>query len=150
MEQEDVAKKFLEALQVSENFIQDKNPSEAITELFVSCFRSDPNRLLRNFVLCCKSEQFEDLKVMVNKFHAQHFIRHVIGELTDNIQRCVICGEVVNDYRGAMWPAGQEAPTGFPKGDIYVSAQGNPKMFCSDISEYDTYINCKDENSGQV
>lgn len=37
---------------------------------------------------------------------------HVAGPLVALMQRCVRCGEVLNDYRGAMVPADDPRPLG--------------------------------------
>ena len=66
-------------------------------------------------------------------------VKHLVGNLVDGIQRCIICGEIINDYTDVMYPAGQPAPKGFPAGPVYVSGT-NPKIYTS-IEEED-YIPC--------
>ena len=80
--------------------------------------------------------------ICLQLINAGHYIKHVAGPFTDKIQRCVICGEVINDYTNARWPAGQPAPTGFPEGDLYITDKGNPKTYTQTIDEFDTFDNC--------
>lgn len=50
------------------------------------------------------------------------YIQHYVTEMDESMmQRCLYCGEVVSDYRNAMWPADQGPPRGFPTGELYVS-----------------------------
>lgn len=57
-----------------------------------------------------------------NSRPASKYIKHTVGEMDeDMVQRCVICGEIISDYRNAMVPAGQKLPKGFEPGIIYVS-----------------------------
>lgn len=54
--------------------------------------------------------------------------KHIAGEMnSEGLQMCVICGEILTDYRGAMVPKGSAPLTGFPSGDIYVS-KGSPTI----------------------
>lgn len=46
--------------------------------------------------------------------------KHVVGELIGGIQRCLICGYIISDYRNAIYPEGTPKPTGFPSGAVYV------------------------------
>ena len=46
-----------------------------------------------------------------------NYIRHIIAcEDENGIQRCVVCGKVLHDPTGMNWPAGSEAPAGWPEG----------------------------------
>lgn len=126
MGHEEIEKKILDVMQIE---IRSKPPKEALMELF----------LLRNFIFWCKPEDLEVLKIMLKKASAQHYVKHHVGELNEMVQRCVLCGEIINDYRNAMWPQGQPAPTGFASGSLFIS---NGKMYCPTIGEYDTFENC--------
>lgn len=44
-------------------------------------------------------------------------------------QHCMLCGECIIDYRGAMVPAGQGPISGWESGEIYVSNTNNPKIY---------------------
>lgn len=45
-------------------------------------------------------------------------IKHIAGPLVDEVQRCVVCGDVISDYRGAMFSSGTK-PNGFPEGEVF-------------------------------
>ncbi len=66
--------------------------------------------------------------------------RHVVTDMDETqVQRCVLCGQVISDYRGAMVPDGMQMPKGFASGDVYVR-EGNPRMTQTDAPE--SFINC--------
>lgn len=54
-------------------------------------------------------------------------IRHVAGEMDDQIQRCVICGYEITNYQGAVWIGGDGPPKGFATGDVYVTEYGGSR-----------------------
>lgn len=63
-----------------------------------------------------------------------NYIRHVVSEMQDLVQRCVICGKVLSDYRGAM----TDTPgpiKGFPAGTLFVYESTNPTVFTLDIPD---------------
>jgi hypothetical protein len=138
---EQISEKILDVMQINGEEIRSIPASDGLRELLTSGMRNDLGTLFRNFIFWCKPEDLEALKVMDKKARAKHYVKHVVGELNGNVQRCVICGEIINDYRNAMWPVGQPAPTGFAPGDLYIT-NGNPKMYVSSIDEYDTSENC--------
>ncbi len=75
------------------------------------------------------------------------FIKHIVANMDGSmVQRCLICGEIISDYRNAMWPSGQSPPSGWGSGPVYILA-GNPTTYMSEsaISEKDLQesINCK-------
>lgn len=41
---------------------------------------------------------------------------HVAGVLRDEVQRCIRCGQILSDYRGAMVPRGSRPLSGFAVG----------------------------------
>lgn len=54
------------------------------------------------------------------------FTRHVVAAMDNTrVQHCVLCGEIINDYRNVMYHG--EPPKGFPKGFVYVS-EGRPTI----------------------
>lgn len=58
------------------------------------------------------------------------YIRHVVGPMVDLIQHCVICGEVIADYRGAMvHPAPTGPIQGWAEGNLFISVATNPTTF---------------------
>ena len=48
--------------------------------------------------------------------------QHIIGEpdLEEQTQRCVLCGEVIIDYRGISYPEEQGPPPWWTAGPIYI------------------------------
>jgi hypothetical protein len=71
------------------------------------------------------------------------YVRHIVGEMTEEgIQGCVICGEIITDYRGAMVPEGTPPLRGFDAGDIYV-LKGNPTI--TQTGEPERFILCSDQ-----
>lgn len=70
------------------------------------------------------------------------FIKHVVIDMDDSrVQRCVICGEVICDYRNSMSCDGSISK-GFGSGSVYISKSKNPTVFKTDHwsppTEYDT------------
>lgn len=55
-------------------------------------------------------------------------VRHVVSEMENLIQRCVICGEEIFNYQGGMWDGEGGAPTGFAAGELFVQGK-NPTSF---------------------
>lgn len=56
------------------------------------------------------------------------FTKHIIGDMVDGVQRCLICGEVINSHIGLAWPSGQAPPKPYQSGSYYVSDTTNPKI----------------------
>lgn len=49
------------------------------------------------------------------------YVQHVVTEMDETrLQRCVICGEVITDYRQVLWASGDPGPIGFGAGRVYV------------------------------
>ena len=70
------------------------------------------------------------------------YIKHIVAEMDESlIQRCLICGEVISDYRNTMAPVGTVI-SGFPQGPVYVSDSKNPQIFSSEISTIDSSTDC--------
>lgn len=57
------------------------------------------------------------------------YIRHIVSELDETgVQRCIICGEIINDYRNLMWIKEDGPPKGFAPGVVIASSARNPKQ----------------------
>lgn len=75
------------------------------------------------------------------------FIRHVVNDMDSSmVQKCIACGKVISDYRNAMWPSGQQAPKGFPAGEVYVSSGGNPTIYSATLEQGQVSLNCTPVN----
>jgi len=49
------------------------------------------------------------------------YVKHITGEMDESgMQRCVICGHIITDYRGAMVQVGSSPLRGFDPGAIYI------------------------------
>jgi hypothetical protein len=55
------------------------------------------------------------------------YTKHIAGEYDRGLQRCVICGAVIIDDRGAMSPEGSPPSRGWDEGEVYMS-DGNPRI----------------------
>lgn len=55
------------------------------------------------------------------------FIRHIVLEMEDLVQRCLVCGQIVNDESNSVWPKGKK-PKGWPAGRLYIS-EGQPRHY---------------------
>lgn len=71
------------------------------------------------------------------------YTKHIAGKFENWMQHCIICGEVISDYRNSMMPVGSPPPAGFPEGDVYISHSKNPQMFSREIASDDTFEDCK-------
>jgi len=68
------------------------------------------------------------------------YIRHIVSEMKNDLtQRCIICGEVINDYSKGMWPIEQGPPSGFRPGEIFTDG------FCTTLGIDDSveFKNCE-------
>ncbi len=63
------------------------------------------------------------------------FVKHIAGPMENMVQRCVICGYVISDYRNAMWPMEQGPPQGFNPGEVYISKNTNPTQLLTAVDE---------------
>jgi hypothetical protein len=52
---------------------------------------------------------------------------HVAGKMIDWVQPCTRCGEVLSDYRNAMYPEGTPPPSGWEEGAHIEVLTGNPR-----------------------
>lgn len=54
------------------------------------------------------------------------YTKHLVEEMDNSrVQKCILCGAVINDYRNAMIPEGQSPSKGYSAGYIYV---GEPQQ----------------------
>ena len=66
------------------------------------------------------------------------WLKHMVGDMDGTmVQRCLICGYVVSDYRNAMWPTDCKPPQGYGAGNVYIC--GGVSM----VAQPDEYKNCK-------
>lgn len=76
------------------------------------------------------------------------YIKHILGEFDEEgkIQRCIICGEIIHDYRGAMYAPEEDGSIieskGWAEGDFYMST-GNPSYMTSREPDTANIILCK-------
>jgi hypothetical protein len=71
------------------------------------------------------------------------FTRHIVAEMDESmVQRCLICGIIISDYRNTMSPAGTPPPVGYAAGEVFVS-EGNPRISGISLIEGTEYENCK-------
>ncbi len=70
---------------------------------------------------------------------------HIVAEMDETlIQRCVICGEIIADYRNVLYIKDDGPPTGWSAGRVYV-LEGNPKIFKTDLAPADPFLPCNSE-----
>jgi hypothetical protein len=50
-------------------------------------------------------------------------IRHIAGEMEDQIQRCVICGYEILNYQGSVWVTDEPPMKGFREGEVFVTRE---------------------------
>lgn len=71
------------------------------------------------------------------------YTRHIVADMDETmVQRCLICGEVISDYRTCMYEINAGVPKGWAAGELFVRG-GNPRITNRNIGEGDTFINCK-------
>lgn len=71
------------------------------------------------------------------------FYRHTVLSMEGLVQKCIICGETISDYRNTMAPEGTPPPQGFAAGIVYVS-DGNPVITqIADPAPENQVIDCK-------
>ncbi len=70
------------------------------------------------------------------------YIRHIVTEMDESmVQKCVLCGETISDYRNAMWPLEQGPPKGFGTGPVYVK-KGTPTITTTILQPADAFESC--------
>lgn len=76
------------------------------------------------------------------------YIKHYLGlyNFKDQVQRCVLCGEIIHDYRGGSFAANTDGSfpinNGWMEGDHYVSQQTNPTIYLTSPNPDDIIIKC--------
>lgn len=71
------------------------------------------------------------------------FTQHQVAEINESkIQHCIICGEIISDYSGVMFPEGETIPKGFQPGNVFVS-EGNPIEMKTTLLVGETFVNCQ-------
>jgi len=72
------------------------------------------------------------------------YTRHIAGEMDGLVQRCVLCGQIICDYRGAMvYPPSAEPPKGWEPGEIFISVKTNPTHIVSQVFDEDEVESCQ-------
>lgn len=63
------------------------------------------------------------------------YTEHTAGEMVDNVQRCVVCGVILIDYRHAMFDERyKQRMQGWPKGALYVSGNFSTTSLLPNVS----------------
>lgn len=75
------------------------------------------------------------------------FVKHIVGPFEGGMQFCLICGEVILDYRRSLWPVDQPPPSGFAEGEIYIQGKNPTSYFPGPfdekwLEEGDTVVDC--------
>jgi hypothetical protein len=69
----------------------------------------------------------------------RQYVEHHVNDMDETLlQRCVLCGEIITDYRNIMYRVEDGPPAGFRAGPVYVS----PGI--TTLSEPDVYEHCTD------
>lgn len=73
------------------------------------------------------------------------YVQHIVSAMEDWVQRCLICGEIISDYRNSAWPVGDPPPRGWQPGPICVSKGTNPTIYMppDGVNKEDEIIECK-------
>lgn len=54
--------------------------------------------------------------------------RHIAGKMIDGVQRCIICGHILIDYRNACIIGGGNGKLrGWDEGDVFVNGNNSTK-----------------------
>lgn len=68
------------------------------------------------------------------------FIKHIVNDMDESMfQHCVMCGEIITDYRNSLWTG--EAPKGWAAGEVYIR-NGEPKFFSISVNDDDLVNDC--------
>ena len=73
------------------------------------------------------------------------FVKHIVGPYEGHMQFCLICGEVICDYRHVLYQG--SPPSGFAEGELYIQGK-NPQSFFPGpfqerwLEEGDTVVDC--------
>ena len=66
-----------------------------------------------------------------------NYTRHIAGELIQGVQRCVVCGFILSDYRNTLTSTPHIPLKGWSEGAVYV--KGN----ITQIAQPEFYQDCK-------
>lgn len=73
---------------------------------------------------------------------ARQYIKHHVADMNSSmVQKCIVCGAIISDYRNVMCIEGNQIVVGFPAGDIYVSS-GNPIITTRILGDGETSFYC--------
>ncbi len=72
------------------------------------------------------------------------YTRHIVGDADeDRVQHCLVCGEIVSDYSGAMaWTGDGGPPTGFAPGEIFTFTTGGSTTLSTSLPLWYDRIDC--------
>lgn len=79
-----------------------------------------------------------------------NYIKHILGEFSqeERTQRCIICGEVIHNYQGAMYAPNEDGSPvierGWQEGEFYMSLNTNPTHMMSMKPGEGEIINCNE------
>lgn len=67
------------------------------------------------------------------------FTKHIVADMDASmVQRCLICGTVINDYRNLVQASGSPVPKEYAAGEVFISDTNNPRI--STIQEPTDYF----------
>jgi hypothetical protein len=74
--------------------------------------------------------------------------KHIVAEMDESmVQRCIIFGEVISDYRNCSYLLDQGPPKGYSAGAVYVSNTKNPQIFLTEAAmsekDFEMVKNCR-------
>ncbi len=75
------------------------------------------------------------------------YVRHFAGEYKDDKQHCVVCGEIICDYRNVGFLGAK--PQGYPEGEVFVNP-GNPRTTQTYLDYGDDYLDCSEPTVNQL
>jgi len=83
--------------------------------------------------------KFEVIEDKVQMGH-RGYIRHKLNDMPEGelVQKCVVCGEIINDYHGdenIIWFSDNEKhpPKGMSAGYVFVSVEKNPSTIIHEL-----------------
>lgn len=57
------------------------------------------------------------------------YTKHILGEFYEGIQRCILCGEIIHDYRNVLYSPNEDGTPIIEKGWVsgeFYSSNGYP------------------------
>jgi hypothetical protein len=75
----------------------------------------------------------------------QLYTEHIVIDMDDSmVQRCILCGETIADYREVSWHKGMGQPKGWAAGSVFVSPRyQQPIIYKNEINDNETSTRCK-------